>query len=346
MLFLNAGLIYSLGKNGVPEKVTKIKVIQDTIIGSYVADSNDIALYIFELDTYNKSNCVSASCVQVWPPFIVDSKNVTFESVTGTIDYITREDGKIQVTLNQWPLYYYKGEVDIPRSRKCQGIFESGGLWFLISPNGKVNFQTKEVNVLENDGILRLSNSVQFGSRFLTDNKGVTLYMFEKDSFLKSSCFSTCETVWPVYGPSNEEGDKFFTSASGLKNIASDQSFKLTIGKGLDSTLISLAKRNVPEESKTKYVYTYNGWPLYYYKGEKGGDAEIVGCQNIKESGGFWWIINNNGDVITQSTKTEVNPKLVTSWSAKMLETFKSLYSTNLYLSLAYLSLFFMLALA
>jgi predicted lipoprotein with Yx(FWY)xxD motif len=334
--------IMCLGSNGIPEKVMKIKTIQSTTVGNYVVDDNEIALYTFDLDTFEKSNCVSASCVAVWPPFIVDTKTVTSESITGTIGYITRSDSKIQVTLNGWHLYYYKGEVDKPKVHKCQGIFESSGIWYLISPDGRINFQTKEVTISNTNAILKLSKSTQYGSTFLTDGKGVVLYMFETDRFMNSTCFNSCEVVWPVYGPSNDDGDKFFTSTG---SIASDQSFKLTIGIGLNPNLLSIAKRKVATVSPTKYIYTYNGWPLYYYRKEKDGEAEKIGCQAIEESGGYWWILDSNGDVNTESSSSAKAPKLVISWSSNMYSRFASLKASILNaLNILVLILLFLIA--
>jgi len=36
-------------------------------------------------------------------------------------------------------------------------------------------------------------------STFLTDNKGMALYTFDKDTRNKSNCYNGCETKWPVY---------------------------------------------------------------------------------------------------------------------------------------------------
>ncbi len=43
---------------------------------------------------------------------------------------------------------------------------------------------------------------------------------------------------------------------------------------------------------------TYNGWPLYYYRGDS---TDSIKCQAIKESGDYWYIIKTNGEVYKES---------------------------------------------
>jgi hypothetical protein len=49
---------------------------------------------------------------------------------------VRRRSGRLQVTYNGWPLYYYAHEG--PREVKCQNVNEFGGLWLVVRPNGRL----------------------------------------------------------------------------------------------------------------------------------------------------------------------------------------------------------------
>jgi predicted lipoprotein with Yx(FWY)xxD motif len=46
-----------------------------------------------------------------------------------------RADGRLQVTYNGRPLYYYVGDR-APGQILCQNVSEFGGLWLVARPNG------------------------------------------------------------------------------------------------------------------------------------------------------------------------------------------------------------------
>jgi Secreted repeat of unknown function len=55
------------------------------------------------------------------------------QSLIGTV---RRRSGRLQVTYNGWPLYYYAHEG--PREVKCQNVNEFGGLWLVVKANGRL----------------------------------------------------------------------------------------------------------------------------------------------------------------------------------------------------------------
>jgi predicted lipoprotein with Yx(FWY)xxD motif len=258
-----------------------IKAAKEPDFGDYLRVGNDLTLYMFELDTPKTSNCYdttspASSCATVWPPYLIASgvtptvgPGLTLSLLSTTV----RKDGKIQLTYNGWPLYYYRGEVNPPApfKVKCQAILESGGLWFIISPNGRVNYTTKGRTANTSKNTLEMSTHSVAG-KFLTDKDGVALYVFEKDSYLKSNCYGTCALNWPP-----------LTIASGVTP---------TFGSGVTGSLVYWNKR-----TDGSIQVTYDGWPLYYYKDEIGKPGTIK-CQNKNMDGGFWWIQNTTGDII------------------------------------------------
>ena len=87
---------------------------------------------------------------------------------------------------------------------------------------------------------IRLSEKAGVG-KFLTDSKGMTLYVFRKDSPGKSVCAGPCVVKWPVYYHE-----------------------KVVAPEGLNAADFGTITR---EDGKRQT--TYKGWPLYYYEGDK-----------------------------------------------------------------------------
>jgi predicted lipoprotein with Yx(FWY)xxD motif len=106
--------------------------------GPYLVDEKGMSLYMFERDTPGKSNCFG-NCAKVWPPLTQSSGpiKVSGNVKQSLVGYINRSDGLRQVTYSGFPLYTYI--QDAPHETKGQGINESGGLWWLMSPNGSPN---------------------------------------------------------------------------------------------------------------------------------------------------------------------------------------------------------------
>ncbi len=47
-----------------------------------------------------------------------------------------RTDGTVQVTYNKWPLYLWVGDSQ-PGQATGQALNNLGGLWYVLSPDGK-----------------------------------------------------------------------------------------------------------------------------------------------------------------------------------------------------------------
>ncbi len=113
---------------------------------------------------------------------------------------------------------------------------------------------------------LQVANNSTLGN-FLTDGKGMTLYLFLKDTKNTSNCYDACAAKWPP-----------------LVSQA-----KPTLGDGLKADLVGTTLR---KDGTTQI--TYNGWPLYYYAPDgKPGDATGQGVGNV------WYVLSAAGDAIT-----------------------------------------------
>jgi predicted lipoprotein with Yx(FWY)xxD motif len=102
--------------------------------GQVVADGKGEAFYIFDKEKSAKSKCYGA-CAAAWPPVLTKGKpragNGVKASLLGTTK---RANGKLQVTYDGQPLYYYVD--DTPGNILCQNVSEFGGLWLVVSPGG------------------------------------------------------------------------------------------------------------------------------------------------------------------------------------------------------------------
>jgi predicted lipoprotein with Yx(FWY)xxD motif len=110
-------------------------VLGDSEFGRILFDSKRRAIYIFERDEENKSNCYG-DCAEAWPPVFTKGEpragNGAKRSLLGTTK---RRDGKLQVTYAGKPLYYYAHEG--PREVKCHNVNLNGGFWWVVGPDGK-----------------------------------------------------------------------------------------------------------------------------------------------------------------------------------------------------------------
>ena len=90
------------------------------------------------------------------------------------------------------------------------------------------------------DHTVKIATKDQVGS-YLTDAKGMTLYVFKKDSPRKSACSGGCVTAWPL----------FYREKVGVPDTLQADDFA-----------------TITREDGKKQT-TYKGLPLYYFAGDK-----------------------------------------------------------------------------
>ena len=116
-----------------PKPGTEI-ALGDSQFGEMLFDSNDQAIYLFDKETSDKSECYD-DCAAAWPPVLTKGEPVAGkgleQSLLGTTD---RKDGTTQVTYNGHPLYFYAHEA--PGEVKCHNVVGFGGTWLVLGANG------------------------------------------------------------------------------------------------------------------------------------------------------------------------------------------------------------------
>ena len=116
------------------------------------------------------------------------------------------------------------------------------------------------------EAVVNVGQNDTLGS-FLTDDKGMTLYLFTKDTTDTSNCYDKCATAWP---PLLTNGDP-------------------VAGEGVDASLLGTTNRT----DGTTQV-TYNGWPLYYYEKDK-APGDVTG----QDVGGVWYVVSATGEQVS-----------------------------------------------
>jgi len=106
-----------------------------TDVGRVLVDPSKMTLYAFAKDSPGHSAC-AGSCAVYWPPVPgADAPTSSTGSVSAKFDTIKRADGSSQLTVNGWPMYTYAGDSS-PGQANGQGKNLSGGLWWVVSPDG------------------------------------------------------------------------------------------------------------------------------------------------------------------------------------------------------------------
>lgn len=108
-------------------------------LGTVLVNSKGRTLYMFVPDKRKKVTCVG-SCAVAWPPVKLPkgSKAVAVGKVKAALLGSDRDPaGGRVVTYNKWPLYTYIGDTAAGQA-KGQALNLNGGLWYVLSPSGKV----------------------------------------------------------------------------------------------------------------------------------------------------------------------------------------------------------------
>jgi predicted lipoprotein with Yx(FWY)xxD motif len=114
--------------------VASINVASDTNLGQYLVDGQGLTLYVFTKDGPDQSNC-NTSCLANWPPLISEGNPILGPGVDDSkIGLTSLGDGRLIVTYDHMPLYYYAGDSN-PGDVNGQGV---GGVWYVINPDGAI----------------------------------------------------------------------------------------------------------------------------------------------------------------------------------------------------------------
>ena len=101
--------------------------------GQIVVGSTGLSVYYFTKDSANSgTSACTGDCLVSWPAVTTTSASPAVSGVTGKIGSIPTADGKMQVTINGMPVYYFAKD-QAPGDILGQGV---GGVWYLVAPSG------------------------------------------------------------------------------------------------------------------------------------------------------------------------------------------------------------------
>lgn len=109
-------------------------VVGDSEFGPMLFDDTGQAIYLFDVETTAEAQCYD-DCAVAWPPVFTEGAPVAGAGVDRSLLGTTeRSDGRLQVTYNDHPLYFYahEGKHEV----LCHDVFLNGGNWYVVQPGG------------------------------------------------------------------------------------------------------------------------------------------------------------------------------------------------------------------
>jgi predicted lipoprotein with Yx(FWY)xxD motif len=111
--------------------------VRSTEYGEALFGPSGKVVYVFSADRGSTSRCYGL-CATAWPPLLTSAAPLAGPGVEAKLlGTMKRKNGRLQVTYNRHPLYYY--EADKVGKIMCQHANMHGGLWLVIKPNGQPN---------------------------------------------------------------------------------------------------------------------------------------------------------------------------------------------------------------
>ena len=240
-----------------------LSIVTDAKLGKILVDAKGMTLYMYTKDVPNQSNC-TAGCLKAWPPLLTQGSPILGAGVDASLIGNSKlADGTLIVTYNKMPLYYYAKDT---KAADVTGQ-NVGSVWFVVAPDGKpVGMDAAAAAptsaAASSDVVLNVATNATLG-KILVDGKGMTLYMYTKDTPNQSNCSAGCLKAWPP----------FLTQGSPKA------------GDGVNASLIGNTKL-----ADGTMIVTYNKMPLYYWASDtKAGDA------TGQDVGKVWYVVSPDG---------------------------------------------------
>src|SRR6476661_3608273 len=108
-------------------------------LGVVLVNSRGFTLYMFKPDRQRRVTC-KGSCAAAWPPLKLKTGQTPTAGGAARQRLLGSDKnpgGGRVVTYNRWPLYTYIADSK-PGQARGQAIDLNGGLWYVLSPSGKI----------------------------------------------------------------------------------------------------------------------------------------------------------------------------------------------------------------
>ncbi len=153
----NIGTVWHLvyPHHSFDETLVGTKLSDNPRTQSYLTADNNFALYTFDNDTENESNCYG-DCAVIWPPFSTDIDTLgTLEWIdTSKFTTVIRTDGVPQVAYKGKPLYFFANDL---KESDTNGDWVKG-VWHLVELSSTDTTSLTFGNVGASDYIITASS--------------------------------------------------------------------------------------------------------------------------------------------------------------------------------------------
>jgi predicted lipoprotein with Yx(FWY)xxD motif len=108
--------------------------------GKAVASLHGYSLYMFQKDKKGGKSTCYGQCAKVWPPLLTTGRPVAIKRSgvnSRLLGTTRRNDGKLEVTYNGWPLYLYQPDTR-PGVINGEGANQFGAPWYLLNTAGNI----------------------------------------------------------------------------------------------------------------------------------------------------------------------------------------------------------------
>lgn len=130
--------VATIARNAKASRAVKISTKTVHGLGKILVNAKGRTLYTFAPDKHSKVTC-KGECSVIWPPAYLGAGEKATAS-GGVKQHLLGSDadgGKRVITYDHWPLYTYVTDTKTGQATG-QGLNLNGGLWYVISPSGKV----------------------------------------------------------------------------------------------------------------------------------------------------------------------------------------------------------------
>ena len=123
----------SAGGDAKPATLT----LRKSQYGPILFAGNGRVLYSFTRDKRGRPPTCYGDCARAWPVYFKPAGALTAGPGVkrALLKTVKRRDGRLQITYNGWPLYYYANEK--AGEVKCQNVRTHGGLWLVVRASGR-----------------------------------------------------------------------------------------------------------------------------------------------------------------------------------------------------------------
>lgn len=120
------------GEDGDGDAAGETLTTTETDLGTFLVDGAGMTLYLFTADSPGVSACMD-ECLENWP--ILEGEPSAGDGVDeALLGSIERDDGTVQATYADWPLYYFVQDSS-PGDVTGQGVQD---VWYVVAPDGQM----------------------------------------------------------------------------------------------------------------------------------------------------------------------------------------------------------------